>query len=145
MSAISITLLKDEITPSLAHLSDPALIGRATLAAGTVIGAIAQRAFDEPGLRPTAWPGRKSGGSNPLLIKSGTLRQSIHVTQQGADTVRIGTPVIYGAVHQLGSAKASGRGSGIPARPFFPVVEDQLTGNASQLVSDAVRKVIGGG
>jgi phage gpG-like protein len=143
MAAISFIVAKDLVTPKLAALASPELIRRATLAAGTVLGSLAQRAFDEPGLRPTPWPQRKSGGSHPLLIKSHTLRQSIHVRPEGSDSVRVGTPVIYGAIHQLGSAKSSGRGSGVPARPFFPVLNDQLTGVASDAVNDALTALIG--
>ena len=145
---LSLVLKLDEITPSLERLSDPAVLQRATLAAGTVVGALAQRAFTEPGLRPSAWPARKrSKASHPLLMLSGTLSKSIHVEMEGNDTVKVGVPDEtgkYGAVHQFGSSKSSGRGGGIPARPFFPVVEDQLTGNASRMVGDAVRTVLGG-
>lgn len=143
MAAISLIVRKDQVTPKLGALASPELIRRATLAAGTVLGALAQRAFDEPGLRPTPWPARKSGGGHPLLIKSGTLRQSIHVRPEGADAVRVGTPVVYGALHQLGSGKSSGRGSGVPARPFFPVLNDQLTGVATAAIDDVVSVLIG--
>lgn len=143
MSAISLRLTKDTVSPSLARLADDSLIAKCTLAAGTVIGAIAQRSFDESSLRVAPWPERKKPAPNPLLIKSGTLRQSIHVKQEGTTTVRIGTPVKYGAVHQLGSAKKSGRGSGIPARPFFPVdASGQLSGEAKSQIDDAVKQII---
>lgn len=143
MAAISLQVTKDQVTPKLQALANPDLVRRATLAAGTVVGALAQRAFDEPGLRPTPWPARKSGGGHPLLIKSGTLRQSIHVRPEGSDAVRVSTPVIYGATHQLGSAKSSGRGSGVLARPFFPVLNNQLTGVADEGINDAVSALIG--
>lgn len=143
MAAISLSVTKDQVTPKLGALANPDLIRRATLAAGTVVGSLAQRAFDEPGLRPTPWPARKSGGGHPLLIKSGTLRQSIHVRPEGSDAVRVGTPVIYGAIQQLGSDKSSGRGSGVPARPFFPVLNNQLTGVADEAIRDAVSALVG--
>lgn len=136
MASTSIVLRADDITPSLAALSDPELMRRAALAAGTVIGSLAQRAFSEPGLRPTPWPARTSGGSHPLLLLSGNLRQSIHVQPEGVDSVRIGSPVVYGATHQ------HGRGP-IPARPFIPAIDDQLTGLASSAVADAVSALIG--
>ena len=97
------------------------------------------RAFDEPGLRPAAWPARKpSKAGNPLLIKSGNLRQSIHAQLVGNDAVRVGSPVVYAAVHQLGSRK-----KGIPARPFFPVLHDQLTGNVQAEIKDVVDVLVG--
>lgn len=146
MSAISFTATRDEITPSLQRLADPALMGKATMAAGLAFASLAQRSFDEANLRPAPWaPRKKAGAGNPLLIKSGTLRQSIHVQAEGDDKVRIGTPVPYGAVHQLGSAKKSGRGSGIPARPFFPVTSDgQMTSQAADAIEEAVKIVIDG-
>ncbi|MFZ4764431.1 MAG: phage virion morphogenesis protein [Roseimicrobium sp.] len=106
---------------------------------------LAQRAFDEPGLRPARWSRRKSGGSHPLLVKSGTLRQSIHVQLVSGDTARVGTPVIYAAHQQLGSAKTSGRGSGLPPRPFFPV-DDQggLTRLAQERIGRAIERLIAG-
>ncbi|MBL9177606.1 MAG: phage virion morphogenesis protein [Verrucomicrobiaceae bacterium] len=137
--AIAIQLKLDEISPSLAALADDALKKRILLAMGTVIESTAVRAFDEPSLRPAAWPARKkSKASNPLLIKSGNLRQSIHTQVQGSDAVKIGSPVIYGAAHQLGSTKR-----GIPARPFFPVVGDQLTGHVQAEIKDVVDALIG--
>jgi hypothetical protein len=56
MAGLSIQVTKDILTPKLQALSDPELIRRAVLAAGMVLGSLAQRAFDEPGLRPTPWP-----------------------------------------------------------------------------------------
>ena len=145
MSAISFIMVKDNVSPALKRLSDPALITKATLAAGTALLSLSTRAFDEPGLRAAPWPQRKpSKATNPLLIKSGTLRQSGHVEMQGADTVKVGYPPPYAAVHQLGSSKSSGRGSGIPPRPFFPVISGELTGTAAELIGDAVDVVIRG-
>jgi len=136
--AIAFQLKLDQITPSLGALADEALRRRMVQAMGTVVESLAVRAFDEPGLRPSAWPARKkSKATNPLLIKSGNLRQSIH-TQLSGDTAKVGTPVVYGAAHQLGSAK-----KGIPARPFFPVVEDQLTGHAQAEIQDVVDALVG--
>lgn len=137
--AIAFQLKLDEITPSLANLADDELKKKILLGMGTVVESLGVRAFDEPSLRPTAWPARKkSKAAHPLLIKSGNLRQSIHTQVQGSDSVKVGTPVVYGATHQLGSK--DGR---IPARPFFPVLEDQLTGNAQAEIKDVVDVLIG--
>lgn len=56
----------------------------------------------------------------------------------GKDSAKVGTSVVYGAAHQLGSKK-----KGIPARPFFPVVEDQLTGHAQAEIQDVVDALVG--
>jgi len=113
---------------------------------GEIVHARAMQSFDEgKGPEGGAWPPsdrvRRSGGKT--LIDTGTLRNSINV-QVSAKEVRIGTPVVYGPVHQFGSdgplsggtarmvskttgrAGKKGRGfkgnarpSGIPARPYL--------------------------
>ena len=139
-SAIAFQLKTDQLTPSLGALADAALQRRIVRAMGTVVESFAVRAFDEPNLRPTSWPARKpSKATNPLLIKSGDLRQSIHTQVIGNDEAKVGTPKVYGAVHQLGS-----RNGHIPARPFFPVLDDQLTGNAQAEIRDVVDALVGG-
>jgi phage gpG-like protein len=138
MSALSFTLRVDQITPSIEALMDDDLRRRMLLAAGTVIESLAVRAFDEPNLRPTSWlPRKKSKATNPLLIKSGDMRQGIHTQVQGIDTVKVGSPTPYAAAHQLGSGK-----KGIPPRPFFPVLDDQLTGNASAEIHDVLSGIV---
>lgn len=138
-SSLTFILNRDEISPSLANLADDELKKKILLGVGTVIESHAVRAFDEPSLRPKAWPARKkSKATNPLLIRSGNLRQSIHTQVQGSDSVKIGTPVKYGAVHQLGRKDGS-----TPPRPFFPVVEDQLTGHAREEIKDVVDVLVG--
>lgn len=139
-SALAFTLKVDEISPSLSALAEPALRRRCVQAMATLVESYAVRAFDEPSLRPTSWPARKpSKATNPLLIKSGNMRHGIHTQVLGNDSAKVGTPVVYGAVHQLGSSK-----KGIPPRPFFPVVEDQLTGNVQAEITDVVDALIGG-
>lgn len=141
--SLTLELKRDDISPSLAKLADDDLKKKILLGVGTVIESHAVRAFDEPSLRPKAWPARKKAAKHPLLIKSGDLRQSIHTQVQGSDSVKIGSPKVYAAVHQLGSDKTSGRGSGIPARPFFPVIENQLTGDVREEIQDVVDALIG--
>jgi phage gpG-like protein len=141
--SLTLELKRDDISPRLASLADDELRKKILLGVGTVIESHAVRAFDEPDLRPKPWPARKKAAKHPLLIKSGDLRQSIHTQVQGADSVKIGSPKIYAAVHQLGSDKTSGRGSGIPSRPFFPVVENQLTGDVRDEIQDVVDALIG--
>lgn len=134
---ISLSLTKDQISPSLDALASDALKQRMLQAAGTLISSMGQRAFDEPGLRPSSWPRRKGSKAHPLLIKSGDLRQSIHHQVEG-DTVKIGSPKAYAAVHQLGGKKRP-----IPARPFFPVLNDKLTGEATAELDDVIGALIG--
>lgn len=137
--SISLQLTRDEITPSLRKLGSDELMARGVMAAGTALMSIATRAFDEPGLRPAPWPARKKAASHPLLRLSGTLWQSWHVRQLGSLAVQIGNPTKYAAHHQFGSAKSSGRGSGVPARPFFPA---DKSGNLTQAGADAVKDAL---
>jgi len=137
-SALAYTVKLDEISPALDALADDKLKRRCVQAMATVVESLAVRAFDEPSLRPTSWPARKpSKASNPLLIKSGHMRQSIHTQVMGNDAAKVGTPAVYAAVHQLGGK------NGTPPRPFFPVVENQLTGNANEECRDVVDALIG--
>ncbi len=145
MAAIAFDLAADQISPVLAKLSEPVVKTRILNAVGTVITSLAQRAFDEPSLRPTPWKPRKPRKekgkllTHPLMIQSGDLRQGIFHKLTGNDVVLsvknngAGSPTAYAAVHQLGSEDGS-----TPARPFFPVAEDQLTQEAEEEIQDVV-------
>jgi phage virion morphogenesis protein len=61
---------------------------------------------------------RAPGRGHKLLIQSGRLRRSINYEVDG-HTVRIGTDVIYGRIHQLGGMAGRGRKVHIPARPYL--------------------------
>ena len=65
--------------------------------------------------------GRRRGGQ-PLL-DTGKLRSSITFRLLGKQGVEVGTSDYEkkAAHHQWGSKKTSGRGSGVPARPFLPI------------------------
>lgn len=53
-----------------------------------------------------AYAARKARNKGKVLTLSGALRGTL-VKQATADSLRIGTPLIYGAVHQFGAAKGS--------------------------------------
>lgn len=144
MSAIGFSLTQDGVSPALAQLAGRALQDRIVQSAATVLASLAQRAFDEPGVRPASWPARKKPASHPLLLLSGTMRQSIHVASAGDGKAEIRVPTVYAATHQFGSAKSTGRGGGVPARPFFPERDGQLTAAAVQGVDEVVQVLIGG-
>ena len=112
----------------------PAALARAQRNALVVIGNEVKNrttdAFKHPGLRPSPWAPRKSGGKWPLLIKHPHtgLWQSFRSKLQGNDTVVIGTDKKYAGYHQLGTKK-------MPARPFMPVDAK------GDLTPDMVRKI----
>ena len=99
----------------------PEAMGRATQRALNDIGqAVVSRAtlaFRTPQMRPSPWAPRKPlkrDDGHPLLIKSGSLRQSIKYRVVGSDTVMVGSDKEYAKYHQHGTKR-------MPARPFFPV------------------------
>ena len=133
--SISIKLSKDEISPDLERIKRKVQHAQPVLRAmGTEIVSITKRAFTDSALRQFSWPAKKSG-QPATLIKKGMLLSSIRITAIDNRTVTVGSDRKYAAVHQLGSAKKKGRGSGIPARPFFPFSKD------GKLASFADRKV----
>jgi len=135
MSNLGFQIVVDKVTPSLARLNSGALRARAVLSGATALMALAQRAFDEPGLRPAAWAPRKKPASHALLILSGDLRQKMTVSASGEEAmVTIGSD--YAATHQLG------RG-GIPARPYFPALDGQLTDEGVAAIDEVVSVLVG--
>jgi len=116
-------LSRDEVTPDLKRRIR-ALRNRrpVLLAMGMALVSLGKRAFSNPTLRPTAWAARKRPKPHPLLVKSSQLRRGIHVGRVTNETVAVGSPMIYAGVHQFGSRKKTGRGGGIPPRPFMPIV-----------------------
>ena len=69
-----------------------------------------------PSLSP-GYAGRKSKNAELILTLNGYLRGLLTI-QTSKDTLRIGTPLIYGATHQVGDASRH-----IPARPFLGLSE----------------------
>jgi phage gpG-like protein len=138
MSGLAFTVTGDQLTPSLTRLASPALQARAVLGAATALAALAQRAFDEPALRPSSWAPRKKSRPHPLLILSGDMRQNVHVSPDG-DSAEIRFSQPYAKVHQLGSAKRN-----IPARPFFPATSGgQITAPGLAAIEDVINVLVG--
>lgn len=112
--------IRDTISPGLSRLVKNISDRKPILEAmGMELVSITKRAFSTPDLRPASWPPKKDGTA-ATLRKSGALWQSIRITDLTNTHVTVGSDRAYAAIHQLGSRKKIGRGSGIPARPFFP-------------------------
>ena len=145
MSGLAFTITRDAISPALALLGGDALSRHILQGALSIIVADAQRAFDEPSLRPSTWlprKARKGDNGHPLMILSGDLRKGLFSQLTGSDSGVFGSPQIYAATQQLGSAKPTGRGGGIPPRPFFPVLADHLTDAVTSKIDAAVKLLI---
>lgn len=103
-------------------------------AAGEIVVASVERNFQEGG-RPNKWRslaaatlkarsgGRKAKGGPRVLIRTGRLKNSISATVSG-DAVKVGTSVIYAAIHQFGGTCGAGHKVVMPARPFLMVQDD---------------------
>jgi phage virion morphogenesis protein len=61
--------------------------------------------------------GKKAAGRK-ILIGSGRLKNSITYQVQG-NTVRIGSNLVYAAIHQMGGRAGRNRAATIPARPYL--------------------------
>jgi len=84
------------------------------------------------------WPNKKDGTESKLQ-KSGTLARAFHLEVSDSHA-SVSNPVIYAATHQLG--RDFGRGSPIPARPFFPVIDGKLTLSAEEKIKAAGERQI---
>ena len=114
---------------------------RAALRAmGTVFMSITQGNFNGVGARyrPVPWANKKDGTPSNLK-KSGLLSQSFHL-EVTDNFAKVSNPTVYAATHQFG--RDWGRGSPIPARPFFPVQNGKLTPAAEKLIMAAGERVL---
>jgi len=144
-------VIRDNISPELSRLARKINDPRPLLEAmGIAVVSISQRSFKDESLRPTTWPAlkpetikRKKGYGGILRGPGAVLQKSIHVGEVTKKSVTVETDRPYAFVHQFGSSKSSGRGSGIPARPFFPFTkEGELTPTASKKVESVLRDKI---
>lgn len=144
---IAFKVHKDAISPSLRKALRAAADPKPALsAAGEVLVQMAKRAFDEPKLRPAAWPALKPatlkakarrGKSNAILKSNGTLWRSLRVLSADKTMVTVGSDRPYAAYHQLGTRH-------IPARPFFPVTaQGKLTETAKTRIESALKIKLG--
>lgn len=144
-----IKVTRDTLTPDLRRRlrrvrnPEPAL-----RAAGLVMASMAQDAFTNESVRPSAWDplkpstlARKAAagyGSSPL-IASGTLARSPRIVRSSPREVVVGSDRRAGAhslaaIHQLGAPKAH-----IPPRPFFPF---RASGEATETAKRRIRDVL---
>jgi phage gpG-like protein len=131
--------VRDGITPGLAAAAAKIRDRKPILEAmGLQLVSITKRAFSDDSLRAAAWPARKKPAPHNLLRKSGAMWQSIRIAEITNDHVTAGSDRVYAAIQQLGSAKSSGRGSGVLPRPFFPFAKD---GRMTATAEDKVRKI----
>jgi phage gpG-like protein len=132
--------IRDNISPALARMMARCKDRRPILEAmGQQLVTITKKAFNDASLRAATWPAKRDG-SAATLKKTGMLWQSIRITEITNTSVTVGSDRPYAAVHQLGSSRATGRGGGIPARPFFPFLSGNLTALAAKKIEDVAAR-----
>ena len=141
MASIGFKLVRDDISPKLSKLAASAKHPEKVLRSmGTVFMSITMGNFNDAGAdyRPASWPAKRDGSPSKLQ-KSGTLSRSFHL-EVGSTFAKVGNPTIYAATHQFG--RTDGRGSPIPPRPFFPVIDGKLTPKAEEKIAAAGMRAI---
>ncbi|MDE2104419.1 MAG: phage virion morphogenesis protein [Patescibacteria group bacterium] len=147
MSAgLSFKLTRNDVSPFLSRMAraakHPEKVFRAM---GTTFMSLTMGAFNDVGeeYRPSPWPalkhdqrggaGKKAGEASNLQLHS-VLARSFHLTVSDTGAT-VSNPTVYAATHQFG--RDFGRGSPIPARPFFPVKDGELTPAAAEKIRRA--------
>jgi len=156
------TLTRNDISPALSRLAATAKNPTAVLRAmGTTFKSITEGNFSSFGAayRPKVWPPKRDPDGQPsILQKSTTLAKSFHL-EVTAKSATLSTPAKYAAIHQFGGIirpkskkflswldskgeRVFAKMVTIPARPFFPVLNDKLTPKAEEKIGNAARRVI---
>jgi phage gpG-like protein len=132
MGNIRITF--DSLTPGLKRMEKLGASPKAVLEVGAVeLKNMTVEAFGDPSARPAAWPNKKDGSPSDLT-DSTTLRQSITQGAISNTKAEVATDRLYAAVHQFGYAA-----NNIPARPFFPFVNNTPTPEAHARIEAIMR------
>jgi phage virion morphogenesis protein len=137
------TLRRNDISPKLTRLIKsvkPPERKRILRAMGTTFKSITEGTFNSVGsqYRPKPWPAKKDGTPSNLQ-KTTTLSKSFQL-EVTDDAATLSNPTKYAATHQFG--RDWGRGSPIPARPFYPVADGKLTPDAEKLIARAGQRVM---
>lgn len=141
MAGIGFHIERNDISPRLSKLASaakhPAKVLRSM---GTTFMSITMGNFNDAGseFRPALWA-RKKDGSVSKLQKSGTMSRAFHLEVSDSHA-KVSNPVIYAATHQFG--RDFGRGSPIPPRPFYPVLDGKLTPKAEDLIARAGERAL---
>lgn len=159
MGNVAFRLTKDDISPHLraayARVKNPQPVLHAM---GTTFMSITQGTFNSVGAsyRPIPWKA-KIDGSPSNLQKSTTLAKAFHLNVT-TTLATVSNSTIYARIHQLGGVIKPKTGKYLkfkigdrwvsvkqvtmPARPFFPVLNGQLTPKAGEKIIGAAERVI---
>jgi phage virion morphogenesis protein len=64
----------------------------------------------------------RAASKKPLIGETRQLMGTLHY-QAGRDSVTVGSPMLYAAIHQFGGQAGRGKKVTIPARPFLPITQ----------------------
>ncbi|WP_068087470.1 phage virion morphogenesis protein [Polycladidibacter stylochi] len=145
----------DEISRAISALTDLRTFELRD-AIGALVVSQTQRRIDEEKTSPSGEPWAANREGSETLVKTGALRDTIDLRLEGDDII-VGTPMIYGAIHQFGGTivpkeaqhlvfNAGGRKIfakqvTIPARPFLGLSADN-TREIEELVTDILTELI---
>ncbi|WP_309400589.1 phage virion morphogenesis protein [Cerasicoccus maritimus] len=136
---MSLRIIQDTLSPGLRRkakaIEDPTPILRVM---GVTLQSYTVQTFSELVPRARRWPNKKDGTPSNLQ-RTTALRQSIRLVSVDRRKAVVGTDRLYAAVHQFGSQKQSGYGSGIPARPYFPFRGERMIPEAHRRVKAAAQ------
>lgn len=139
-----IRIQTDTLTPGMRRMARALNTrGRQDLleAMATELHATTIEAFQSPADRPAPWPAKKDGSPSNLVGNPPVLRPSLQVEANSREG-RVETDRVYAAAHQFGIPDRN-----LPARPFFPFVDGNITSAARDRVrsvaSDKLRSLIG--
>lgn len=146
MAGIALETLTEGLTEAFTRLERLGAFAMADLAddAGALLESSARGRFDTAeapdGTAWTPWTEDYADTREEfhgLLVASGGFRDSIAAQSQGG-VVRVGSPMVFAAHHQLGGEEI---GTGMPARPVLGVSqEDEI--DLRDLIADHLRGMI---
>lgn len=155
------SITRNDISPSLSRLAatvkNPLPVLRAM---GTTFKSITEGNFSSFGAqyRPKPWPPLRDPAGVPSNLQRSTTMSKAFTLAVTAQAATLANPMPYAAIHQHGGIiRAKGKALSwvnskgervfakmvtIPARPFFPILNDKLTPAAEQKIGAAAQRAI---
>jgi len=106
-------------------------------------GQLQDRPSEWQPLRPFYAIVRHGGDRTPRLQLSGDLKKSVHGDDSNMEAASIFCDSSYGNFHQEGGeTEFHGKFYDIPARPFFPIIDGEVTPLTTQRSLDACKETL---
>ena len=152
MSGVALIISGEEMLARVAEKLNAAgrrmLLGEMLDGVGALVASQTQRRIAEEKRGPDgkAWKpwseetARRRSGTQSLLFYEGHLAGSIDHEVAG-DEVRVGSGLVYAAIHQFGGKAGRGRQVEIPARPYLGL-SDENRDEIEAVVTDWLEEVL---